>query len=79
MKLTIAINGRERVVTAEEAVTYAVHRATSNVQGELECINARHDALETIVGRMLAEMIENGSLRTNQVETILSYHVNAKD
>lgn len=69
----------ERVVTADEAVTYVAHRSAGQREGELERANARYDALESMLGQLIAAMIDNGALRANQVEAIFNYDVSAED
>lgn len=83
MKLVTNVKYPRKAVTPEEAVTYVINEHVcsyrSDGTGELETIKLRHDALESIVGRLLGALIDNGALRAEQVSAIFDHDVSAED
>lgn len=67
---------KEHVVTPAEAVTYVADRA---VRRDDHHPRARAEALEKMLGELLTALVQNGALRTEQVEAIFDYDVSAED
>ena len=81
MKLTTVYTfepQHNRVVTGEEAVQHVVNKAMLHYDGREEREYARAEALQIMLGRVIEALIDNGKLRSDQIENIFSYDVVAE-
>lgn len=67
-----------KTVDAAEAVAFVAHKAAALAEGSLERVQARADAVEAMLGRLIGVLIERG-LTPEQVSTIFDYDVIAED
>jgi hypothetical protein len=58
-----------------QAVQFAATKAANMAEGHTERLQARGDALEGILGRLIGVLIDNGQLRAEQVCEIFDYDV----
>lgn len=67
-------------VTAHEAVAYCAERAERRYEDQRGGrARARMEALESMLGHLIGALIDNGALRTEQVELIFDYDIAAED
>lgn len=70
----------ERVVTPAEAVAYVAERTANRRSYDTgSYARERAEALEGMLGRLIAAMVENGQLRVVQLAEIFDYDVSAED
>lgn len=70
---------KDQVLTVAEAVQYIAERAENRSEGgQLERARMRADALEGVLGRLIAALVDNGALRPDQIECIFDYDVSAE-
>lgn len=60
---------------AEMAVQHVVSQHMRNYDCTQERENARSEALQGMLGRLIGAMIDNGTLRADQVDAIFDYDV----
>lgn len=72
-------NSDSKSVDAAEAVAHVANRSARNAEGgALEKVQARADAVEGMLGRLIGMLIANRALRSEQVSEIFDYDVIAE-